>query len=129
MKSLATAIIIAAMFAVPAAYASGGAGQGGGHGAGQHRPQHAHPNAARRDPGVNHRQGHQRNRIHQGAHSGQLTKDEAKSLAQEQKTIRQEERAYKSDGVLTKDERKDLHQDLNQASKNIYNEKHDAEMR
>ena len=123
MKILATAIITAAMLAIPAAYASGG--EGGGHRA-RH---HAHPNAAQRDPGVNHRQRHQRGRIHQGAHSGQLTKDEAKSLAQEQKAIRQEERAHKSDGVLTRDERKDLHQDMNQASKNIYNEKHDAEKR
>jgi len=31
--------------------------------------------------------------------------------------------------VLTTDERKDLHQDLNAASRNIYNEKHDGERR
>jgi len=122
MKRVVAVIFMAIVMAVPAAYAAGGAG---GHAAG-HR---AHPNAARRDPGVNHRQQHQRGRIHQGVHSGELTKDEMKSLAQEQKAIRQQERAYKSDGKLTKDERKDLHQDLNQASKNIYNEKHDAEKR
>ncbi|MFP5348816.1 MAG: hypothetical protein ACLGHO_03115 [Gammaproteobacteria bacterium] len=122
MKRVVAAIFIAAVTAVPAAYAAGSAG---GHAAGHQR----HPHAARRDPGVNHRQQHQRSRIHQGAHSGELTKDEIKSLAQEQKSIRQQERAYKSDGKLTKDERKDMHQDLNQASKNIYNEKHDAEKR
>jgi hypothetical protein len=43
--------------------------------------------------------------------------------------IRQEERQYKSDGILTKDERKDLHQDLNASSRNVYNEKHDTETR
>lgn len=82
-----------------------------------------------RDPGVNHRQFNQHERIEQGIRSGQLTQGEAKQLATEQHSIRQEERQYKSDGVLTKDERKDLHQDLNAASKDIYNEKHDAEQR
>lgn len=82
-----------------------------------------------RDPGVNARQHVQRDRIGQGVRSGELTKDEAKQLATEQRTIRQEERAYKSDGKLTKDERKDLHQDLNAASKDIYEQKHDAEKR
>lgn len=123
MKLVTTAIVAVMLSSVSMAYASGGSG---GHEARRH---HAQPNAARRDPGVNHRQTHQRKRIHRGVHSGQLTKDEAKSLAQEQKAIRQEERAYKSDGALTKDERKDLHQDLNKASKNIYREKHDAETR
>lgn len=125
MKFLATAIITAAILIAPAAYAGGGVGHAGP-GARHH---HAHAKPAKRDPGVNHRQRHQQGRIHQGAHSGQLTKDERKTLAQEQKAIRQQERAYKSDGVLTRDERRDLHQDMNRASKNIYNEKHDAETR
>ena len=122
MKFLTTTIITAAIVIAPAAQATGGAGHAGRH-------HHAHANAAKRDPGVNHRQQHQRARMHQGMHSGQLTTDERKTLAQEQKAIRQQERAYKSDGVLTRDERKDMHQDLNQASRNIYNEKHDAETR
>lgn len=82
-----------------------------------------------RDPGVNARQGFQRDRIGQGVRSGELTKQETKELATEQRAIRKEERAYKSDGKLTKDERKDLHQDLNAASKDIYEQKHDAEKR
>jgi len=91
---------------------------------GQHRPP-----AAVRDPGVNARQHNQQDRIAQGVRSGELTKDEAKGLRAEQRTIRQEEHAYKADGTLTRDERKDLQQDLNVASRNIYNEKHDAEKR
>jgi len=122
MKFLATTIIAAAIVTAPPAQAAGGAGHGGSY----HR---AHANAAKRDPGVNHRQQHQRARIHQGAHAGQLTKDERKTLTQEQRAIRQQERAYKSDGVLTRDERKDMHQDLTRAGKDIYNEKHDAESR
>lgn len=79
------------------------------------------------DPGVNARQEHQKDRIKQGIRSGQLTKEEAQQLKETQKEIRQEEKEYKSDGTLTKEERKDLHQDLNAASKEIYQEKHDAE--
>lgn len=80
-----------------------------------------------RDPGVNRRQDNQGDRVAQGVRSGQLTKDEVKSLAEQRKSIREEEKAYKSDGTLTKDERKDLHQDLNATSKSIYGEKHDAD--
>jgi ribosomal protein L19E len=82
-----------------------------------------------RDPGVNARQHRQQERVGQGVRSGELTKEGTKTLAQEQRAIRQEERQYKSDGVLTKEERKDLHQDLNDASRHIYQEKHDAEQR
>ncbi len=82
-----------------------------------------------RDPGVNARQGFQRERIGQGVRSGELTKSETKELAAEQRAIRKEEREYKSDGKLTREERKDLHQDLNAASKDIYEQKHDAEKR
>jgi hypothetical protein len=81
------------------------------------------------DPGVNGRQHLQHGRIAQGVRSGQLTPEEAAKLRQEQKAIRTEERAYKADGKITRAERKDLHQDLNQASKEIYQEKHDGENR
>ena len=81
------------------------------------------------DPAVNHRQHRQQHRIEQGARSGELTRQEAKGLRNEEHSIRQEERAYKSDGKLTRAERKDLHHDLNRASKDIYREKHDDEKR
>jgi polyhydroxyalkanoate synthesis regulator phasin len=82
---------------------------------------------AKRSPGVNARERHQKARIHEGVKSGELTNEEAKTLRQEQKSIHQEERAMKSDGKLTKEERKELHKDQNEASQNIYEEKHDAE--
>jgi hypothetical protein len=97
-----------------------------------HRQKHdgeTRPPVAVRDPGVNQRQYNQHDRIAQGVRSGELTKDEAKGLRAEQRSIRQEERQYKSDGILARDERKDLHQDLNASSRNTYNEKHDAETR
>jgi hypothetical protein len=85
--------------------------------------------AGTRDPGVNQRQHNQHDRIAQGVRSGELTRAEANALRTEQRSIRQEERRYKSDGMLTKAERTDLRQDLNAASRNIYNEKHDADTR
>ena len=85
--------------------------------------------AGTRDPGVNQRQHQQQDRIGQGVRSGELTRGETRRLEGEQRHIRREERAYKADGQLTRAERRDLHQDLNVASGNIYNEKHDAEKR
>lgn len=79
--------------------------------------------------GINKYQRHEDQRIKQGVKSGQLTKEEVKQLKQERHEVRQEEKAYRSDGHLNKDERKDLHQDLNQMSKDIYKEKHDGEVR
>ena len=88
---------------------------------------HAEP--ATRSPGVNRRERHQRRRIKQGVKSGELTKDEAKKLRNEQKSIHREEREMKSDGSLTAEERAKLRQDQNAASKDIYEEKHDDEKR
>lgn len=88
-------------------------------------PVQARPN----DPGVNARQHHQQQRIGQGVRSGELTRGEAHHLQREQRHIRQEERAYRSDGHLSRAERSDLHHDQNRASRHIYNEKHDGQQR
>lgn len=82
-----------------------------------------------RDPGVNARQERQKNRIKQGIRSGELTKREAKRLRDEHSEIKQLEAAYKSDGKLTQDERKDLHHELNENSKKIRKQKHDGQTR
>jgi len=80
-------------------------------------------------PGVNYRQERQSERIQQGVKSGELTAKERAGLAQDQKEIREDKREAKSDGTVTKEERKELHQEQNQASKNIYKQKHDAQKR
>jgi uncharacterized membrane protein YebE (DUF533 family) len=80
-----------------------------------------------RTPGVKQRQGLQHHRIKQGVKSGQLTPEEAKNLKQEEQAIQTEKKAYKADGVVTRAERKDLHQDLNQASRDIHADKHNAQ--
>jgi len=87
------------------------------------------PPAAVRDPGVNERQGNQTARIQQGVKSGELTHGEAQDLRTERRDIRDLEHTYKEDGTLTRDERQDLHQQLNQQSQEIYEEKHDDETR
>ena len=80
-------------------------------------------------PGLNAREHNQQKRIRQGVRSGALTAQERAKLQGEEKALRTEKRAYKADGKLTVAERKDLHQDANQVSKDIYREKHDAETR
>jgi hypothetical protein len=82
-----------------------------------------------RDPGVNRRQHVQGDRIRQGVRSGDLTRAETRGLLQQRRGIRQDERSYKSDGVLTRAERRDLHGQLNDLSRDIYAQKHDAERR
>ena len=82
-----------------------------------------------RDPGVNARQQHQTDRIKQGVRSGELTRNEAHELREDRRDIKQLEKAYKSDGTLTGAERRDLHHELNQNSKNIYKQKHDGQTR
>src|SRR5437867_2581837 len=75
--------------------------------------------AGPKSPGVDRREHKQKQRIKQGIKSGALTKEEGRALTAEQKAIRAKEREMKSDGSLTREERKELHQDLNEASKNI----------
>ena len=85
--------------------------------------------AAVRDPMVNQRQANQAGRVVEGVKSGELTRDEAHELRAERRDIRDLERDYKSDRVLTPEERRDLNQQLNQNSREIFEEKHDAERR
>ncbi len=85
--------------------------------------------AGTRDPRVNTRQMNQQSRIHQGVRSGELTRREVRHLEGDQRDVRQLERAYKSDGTLTGAERRDLNHEQNQASRDIYKQKHDAQVR
>jgi hypothetical protein len=84
--------------------------------------------AERQTPALNARQHAQQGRISQGVRSGELTAEERKKLGNEQQALRVEERAYKADGKITTAERKDLHQDANQVSRDIYRQKHDGQV-
>ena len=61
--------------------------------------------------------------------SKELTKGETVSLAKDAKEIRQEKAAAKADGTVTGAERKEIHQDMNQASRKIYRKKHNNRTR
>ena len=76
------------------------------------------------DPGVNDRQRIQHRRIAQGIRSGSLTPAETRQLIQAESDVRKMERAMKSDGVLTKAERHQLHAALSEASQAIFGLKH-----
>lgn len=80
-------------------------------------------------PRVNKRQRNQQRLIHQGVHSGELTKKETVRLQREQQDIRQEERAIKSDGTVTPAERAELNQELNQSRRHVYRAKHNNRSR
>ena len=77
-------------------------------------------------PVVKERQENQQQRINQGAASGELTKKETAALKTEQRAIQAEKKAFKADGKVTAAERAKLRRDQNQASRHIYNKKHNA---
>ena len=68
-------------------------------------------------------------RIRQGIRSGELTPRETRRLEKEQARIRVEEARAKSDGMVTRGERRRLVRDLRRASRDIYRQKHDRQDR
>ena len=85
--------------------------------------------AGTNDPGIQHRERRQQQRIGQGVRSGELTGNEARGLEKEQVAIRRHERVMKSDGNLTEQERRRLTREQNRASKDIYRMKHNEPRR
>ena len=77
-------------------------------------------------PVVTERQNEQKARINQGVASGELTRKESVKLQAQQRAIKAEKKAVKADGKVTAAERAKLRADQNRASRNIYNEKHNA---
>jgi len=75
--------------------------------------------------GTQHRQ---REQIRDGVRSGSLTQHEARRLYGEQHEIAALERSYRADGVLTRNERSDLRDELSDARRHIYNQSHDADV-
>ncbi|TMH12405.1 MAG: hypothetical protein E6H65_06710 [Betaproteobacteria bacterium] len=83
--------------------------------------------SAPQTPRVDKREANQQKRIQQGVGSGQLTAKETYKLEREQAAINKAEAKAKSDGTVTKQERKRLAKMQNKASKDIYQQKHDAQ--
>ena len=82
-----------------------------------------------RTPAINKHQQNQRQRIHQGVKSGELTRRETARLREEQRDIRRDERLARSDGKVSAGERKIIRHEQRKASRDIYKQKHDAQKR
>jgi len=82
-----------------------------------------------RDPVINRRQANQQERIREGIRSGELTGSEVRTLEWKEARVAELERRLKSDGTLSPSERARLQRELDQLSKEIYQQKHDAQKR
>ncbi len=82
---------------------------------------------ANRGKSIDNRQARQEKRIEHGINKGYLTSDEVQKLENQQKAIADLEEQFKSDGKLTKEEFRQLQTELNEASRCIWGEKHDAD--
>ncbi|MEO6290505.1 MAG: hypothetical protein ABIO76_11315 [Ginsengibacter sp.] len=56
-------------------------------------------------------QRHERHRIAQGVKSGELTRNEKRILASQQRDIRQDKKEARADGVVTSKERKEINKE------------------
>ena len=71
----------------------------------------------------------QHKRIAQGVRNGELTRNETRQLASEQRNIRLEKREARADGVVTPAERREIRRDKRHASRNIIRKKHNRRVR
>lgn len=78
-------------------------------------------------PRVDQREANQETRIQQGAASGSLTQKETMRLENGQQRVQNMEAQAKSDGVVSKQERRQLHHAQDVQSRHIYNQKHDRQ--
>lgn len=70
-----------------------------------------------------------RRRIRSGVRSGQITRSEAQALRQRRQQIRQEQRTYRSDGTLTRAERREIRSDRRDYNRQIRTERRDNDRR
>jgi hypothetical protein len=81
------------------------------------------------DAQVTKRAKNQHQRIKEGVQSGELTKAEAANLRTDQKEIRQDVKDARADGVVTRDERKEVKQEQRQENRKIFRKKHNERTR
>ena len=70
-----------------------------------------------------------RARIRRGVRSGRLTREEARRLREQERANRAERRAYRSDGTLTREERRDIRRDERRSDRRIRREVRDDDRR
>lgn len=74
-------------------------------------------------------QANQRARIRQGVATGELTRTEAARMRGREAGIAAEKRAARADGVVTPGERRGIKSSERSASRAIYRQKHDGQVR
>ena len=70
-----------------------------------------------------------RARIRRGVRSGRLTREEARRLRARERANRAERRGYRSDGTLTREERRDIRRDERRSDRGIRREMRDDDRR
>ena len=85
------------------------------------------PTSATATPRLDKREANQQQRIDQGVASGQLTAKETNNLDKREAKLAADEAAAKSDGKVTRAERRKLQHEANHTSKAIYRQKHDKQ--
>jgi hypothetical protein len=75
------------------------------------------------------RQARQAERIERGIERGQITREEARMLRREQRTVAHFEAQYKADGFVSRDERRELTKLLDRVDDRIRLARHDADVR
>ncbi|MDQ1557718.1 MAG: hypothetical protein QOD32_778 [Pyrinomonadaceae bacterium] len=75
------------------------------------------------------RRGNDRQRVRQGIRSGQITREEAQAIRERQRQIRAERRTYRSDGVITRDERREIRSDRRDQNRYIRSQRRDDDRR
>ncbi|MDQ1523427.1 MAG: hypothetical protein QOE47_1351 [Pyrinomonadaceae bacterium] len=75
------------------------------------------------------RRGNDRQRVRQGIRSGQITREEAQAIRERQRQIRAERRTYRSDGVITRDERREIRSDRREQKRYIRSQRRDDDRR
>ena len=80
-------------------------------------------------PHIDKRERIQRERIHQGAARGELTRRETAHAVRDQRHIHRMERRAKADGTVTCRERSRIHHEQNRANRSLRHNKHDAQTR
>lgn len=79
-------------------------------------------------PRIDQRQANQQKRIDQGVASGQLTPKETARVEKREGKIEADKAAAKSDGKVTKRERRELRREEDRASHSIKHQKHDKQV-
>jgi uncharacterized membrane protein YebE (DUF533 family) len=78
---------------------------------------------------IDSRQANQEQRIRDGIRDGSLTRREAEALIVEQRRIQDLESAAKRDGYISRSERATIDRAQDNASRHIYQERHDSDNR